>query len=99
MDITGVQPTQSMQQATHRYRRGDGGMKEIMQSLSPQERRTLKEQMSSLSQSDREAAIKEMKSLDPAREDYTTQLFSILEQYTSTTPSTPQEGSTISFYA
>ncbi len=35
-----------------------------------------------------------MKSLDP--KDYTTQLFSIVEQYTSTTPPAPE--STISIY-
>ena len=43
---------------------GKGGMKDIMQSLSQEERSALKEKMSSLSQTDKQAMVSQMKQVD-----------------------------------
>jgi len=62
---------------------GQGGMKDIMQSLSSEDRTTMKESMSSLSQEDRMAAVTQMKEVDAASlsaEDYTQALLDILDQ-------------------
>lgn len=43
---------------------GKGGMRDIMQSLSPEDRNTLREQMNSLSQEDRQSMISQLKEVD-----------------------------------
>jgi peptidyl-tRNA hydrolase len=65
---------------------GQGGMRDIMQSLSTEDRAALKEQMSSLSQSDRMAAVTQMKEVDAtalSSEDYTKALLDILNKATA----------------
>lgn len=65
---------------------GQGGMKDIMQSLSTEDRATLKDQLSSMSQDERVAAITEMKEVDAATlssEDYTKALLDILDKANS----------------
>ena len=62
---------------------GQGGMKDIMQSLSSEDKTAMKESMSSLSQEDRMAAVTQMKEVDAASlsaEDYTQALLDILDQ-------------------
>ena len=80
-----VNSTTSMQQA-HMYGaggsgNGNGGMKDIMQSLSPEERTELREQMSSLSIEDRQKAMSQMKEVDQismSEQDYFQSLLDIL---------------------
>ena len=43
---------------------GKGGMKDIMQNLSQEDRSALKEKMSSLSQADKQSMISQMKQVD-----------------------------------
>lgn len=65
---------------------GQGGMKDIMQSLSTEDRATLKEQLSSMSQDERISAITQMKEVDAATlssEDYTKALLDILDKANS----------------
>ena len=62
---------------------GQGGMKDIMQSLSSEDRTAMKESMSSLSQEDRMAAVTQMKEVDASAlsaEDYTQALLDILDE-------------------
>lgn len=63
-----------------------GGMRDIMQSLSTEDRATLKEQLSSMSQDERIAAITQMKEVDAtalSSEDYTKTLLDILNKANS----------------
>ncbi|MFA5454069.1 MAG: hypothetical protein WC272_02005 [Sulfurimonas sp.] len=65
---------------------GQGGMKDIMQSLSTEDRATLKDQLSSMSQDERVAAISQMKEVDASTlssEDYTQALLDILNKANS----------------
>ena len=60
---------------------GQGGMRDIMQSLSTEDRATMKESLSSMSQEDRMAAVTQMKEVDAAvlsSEEYTQALLDIL---------------------
>lgn len=60
---------------------GKGGMKDIMQSLSTEDRATMKESLSSMSEEDRMAAVTQMKEVDAAilsSEEYTQVLLDIL---------------------
>lgn len=62
---------------------GKGGMKEVLQSLSMEDRTTLKEQLSSMNQEDRMAAVSQMKTVDKASmnaEEYTQALLDILDK-------------------
>lgn len=62
---------------------GQGGMKDIMQSLSTEERATMKEQLSSMTQEERTSAVTQMKEVDKASlsaQDYTQALLDILTQ-------------------
>ncbi len=43
---------------------GNGGMREIMQNLSQEDRTALKEKMSSLSQTERKSMMEQMKQVD-----------------------------------
>ena len=45
---------------------GQGGMRDIMQSLSTEDRATMKESLSSMSQEDRMSAVTQMKEVDAA---------------------------------
>ncbi len=62
---------------------GKGGMKDIMQNLSPEDRKELKEKMSSLSQTDRQSIISQMKQVDAtsmSSADYTQTLLNMVDQ-------------------
>ncbi len=62
---------------------GKGGMKEMMQSLSMEDRTALKDELSSMNQEDRMDAISQMKAVDKASmnaEEYTQALLDILDQ-------------------
>lgn len=62
---------------------GQGGMKDIMQSLSTEDRATLKEQLSSMSQEERMATVSQMKEVDAAsmsQKDYMQTLLDILNK-------------------
>jgi peptidyl-tRNA hydrolase len=62
---------------------GQGGMKDIMQSLPQEERAAIKEGLSAMTQQERVAAIEEMKSVDAtalSSEDYTKGLLDILDK-------------------
>ncbi len=80
----------SMQQTQMRKMDGSGGaqggMRDIMQSLSSEDRATLKDQLSSMSQDERIAAITQMKEIDAtalSSEDYTKALLDILNKANS----------------
>lgn len=65
---------------------GQGGMKDIMQSLSTEDRATLKDQLSSMSQEERMSAVTQMKEVDAgvlSSEDYTKALLDILNKANS----------------
>ena len=60
-----------------------GGMRDIMQSLSTEDRATLKEQLSSMSQEERMSAVTQMKEVDAtvlSSEEYTKTLLDILNK-------------------
>ncbi|MCW8895808.1 MAG: hypothetical protein OQK48_04220 [Sulfurimonas sp.] len=60
---------------------GQGGMRDIMQSLSTQDRDTMKESLSSMSEEERMAAVTQMKEVDASAmsaEEYTQTLLDIL---------------------
>lgn len=62
---------------------GKGGMKDIMQSLSMEDRMSMKDQLGSMSEDDRMAAISQMKTVEKASmdaEEYTKALLDILDQ-------------------
>lgn len=62
---------------------GQGGMRDIMQSLSTEDRATLKEQLSSMSMQERMSAVGQMKEVDASAlssEDYTKALLDILNK-------------------
>ncbi len=64
---------------------GQGGMKDIMQSLSTDDRNALKEKMSSMDQSQRAAMVSDMKTVDQSTmsdQEYTQTLLDILDQNT-----------------
>jgi len=65
---------------------GKGGMKDIMQSLSMEDKMAMKSQLSFMSEEDRMAAISEMKTIDKASmnsDDYVKSLLDILDQTTA----------------
>ena len=62
---------------------GQGGMRDIMQSLSTEDKATLKEQLSSMSKEERMSAVTQMKEVDAttlSSQDYTIALLDILNQ-------------------
>ncbi|WP_152183584.1 hypothetical protein [Sulfurimonas indica] len=62
---------------------GKGGMKDIMQSLSSEDRSALKEQMSSLSQADKQSMVAQMKEVDAtsmSSDEYAQTLLDMLDQ-------------------
>ncbi|WOE68777.1 hypothetical protein RZR97_06555 [Hydrogenimonas thermophila] len=89
MNVSG---TGSMMQTQMQMRKMDGtgggngganGMRDIMQSLSPDERNTLKEQLSSVSEEDRKSLIEQMKEVDKTNmssDDYFQTLLDIVNQ-------------------
>ncbi len=63
-----------------------GGMRDIMQSLSPEDQDTMKAQMSSMSMEDRMSMVSQMKEVDQtsmSEEDYTQTLLDILNKNTA----------------
>ncbi len=74
---------------------GKGGMRDIMQKLSPEERSALKEQMSSLSQADRQSMISQMKQVDAtsmSSADYAQTLLDMVSQSNSEESSSSEFG-------
>ncbi len=62
---------------------GKGGMRDIMQSLSQEDRIALKEKMSSLSQSDRQSIMSQMKQVDAtsmSSDEYAQTLLDMIDQ-------------------
>ena len=96
-------------QNMHQYRygasntNGNSQMKDIMQSLSPEDRETVKSQLQSLPKEDRQNYISQITQLDYTSMDsaeLTTSIMDILGVTTqTTTTSTITEGSTFSTYA
>ena len=88
MNVDSTGSMQQMQQMQMRignggYGQGQGSMKDIMQSLSPEDRTTMKEQLSSMSQEDRVSIISQMKEIDStsmSSEEYSQTLLDILNQ-------------------
>ncbi|QOP43417.1 hypothetical protein FJR45_05390 [Sulfurimonas sediminis] len=81
---------------------GNGGMKDIMQSLSQEDRTALKEKMSSMDQTQRANLIAQMKQVDASTMDsqqYTQSLMDILNQETTQKQTTNTANSTFSVYA
>ena len=77
---------------------GSGGMKDIMQSLSTDDRATLQEQMKSMSPEERSSKMSQMKEVDSAsmsNEDYANTLLDILNTSTTNTA----EANSFSVYA
>jgi hypothetical protein len=62
---------------------GNGGMRDVMQNLSQEDRTALKDKMSSLSQTDKQSMMSQMKQVDASSmssQDYTKTLMDILDQ-------------------
>ena len=61
-----VSASSSMQQMQSMYGSGggQGGMKDVMQSLSQEDRSALKDKMGSLSQTDKQSMVSQMKEVD-----------------------------------
>ena len=73
---------------------GKGGMKDIMQSLSQEDRSAMREKMSSLSQTDRQSMISQMKQVDAtsmSSDDYAQTLLDMV------TPSDSEESTSSEF--
>ncbi len=96
MDVTS---TNQMQQLQMRKMDGSGGgheqggMKEIMQNLSTEDKNSLIEQLSSMDKDQRMQTVSEMKQLDASSmsaQDYTKALFDILDK--KNTDETVSEG-------
>ncbi len=81
--------------------KGQGnGMRDIMQSLSPEDRTALRDKMSSLSQTDRQSMISQMKEVDKTSmgsDEYAQTLLSMLDQSKTTQSAT--DTSSFSIYA
>ena len=63
--------------------KGQGGMKDIMQSLSSEDRSALKEKMGSLSQADKQSMVSQMKQVDAtsmSSDEYAQTLLDMLDQ-------------------
>jgi len=95
MDVTAASNSQQMQMrkmdGSGSAQQGQGGMKDIMQSLSSEDRTALKEQMSSLSQEDRASMVSQMKQVDSTAmtsDEYSQTLLDILNQDKTTSTST-----------
>jgi hypothetical protein len=93
MDVSAYGTTQQlqMQMQGSGNGQGKGGMKDIMQSLSTEDRATMKEQLSSMSQEDRASTVSQMKEVDAASmssQDYTKTLLDMLNQETTNKNST-----------
>lgn len=82
MTINATNQMQQMgMQGAHGKGNGQHGMKDIMQSLSQEDRTQLREKMSSLSMEDRKDAIAQMKEVDktnPPSGDYLASLLDII---------------------
>jgi len=78
---------------------GQGGMKDIMQNLSTEDRNTIKGQMSSMSPEEKASMVEQMKQVDQSSmssQDYTQTLLDLLDQ--STTENSSQDN-LLSVYA
>jgi len=85
MDVTSANQMQQMQMRKMDGSgggQGQGGMKDIMQNLSSEDKNSVMEQLSSMSQEERSAAVAQMKEVDASvmsSEDYAKTLLDILE--------------------
>ena len=94
MDVSAYGSTQQIQAQTQ-MRKMDGsgggqgqkgGMKDIMQSLSTEDRTSVQDQLSSMSQDERVSMVNQMKEVDAtsmSSEDYTQSILDILNQDTT----------------
>ncbi|MGE4397228.1 MAG: hypothetical protein AB7D34_07275 [Sulfurimonas sp.] len=86
MDVTSTNQMQQMQMRKMDGSgggHGQGGMRDIMQSLSTDDKNSLIEQLSSMDKEQRMEAVSEMKEIDASAisaEDYTKALFAILDK-------------------
>ncbi len=86
MDVTSTNQMQQMQMRKMDGSgggHGQGGMRDIMQNLSTEDKNSMIEQLSSMSQEERMAAVSKMKQVDASAmsaEDYTKALFAILDK-------------------
>ena len=91
MNIGAVNNPYGQMQMTQSYGNTQGGMKDIMQGLSSDDRATLREQMQSLPQEERRAMkeqLKEVDATDMSSDEYFQSLLDILTQTDSTEEST-----------
>lgn len=96
MDVNAYSSTQQMQTQMRKMDgsgggQGQGGMRDIMQNLSTEDRNTIKEQLSSMSQEEKASMVSQMKEVDAtsmSSEDYTQSLLDILSQDTTNKNST-----------
>lgn len=85
MDVTSTSQMQQMQMRKMDGSgggHGQGGMKDIMQNLSSEDKNSMIEQLSSMSKEERMATVSEMKQVDASvmsSEDYTKTLLEILD--------------------
>ncbi|MGE4418437.1 MAG: hypothetical protein AB7D38_01240 [Sulfurimonas sp.] len=85
MDVTSTSQMQQMQMRKMDGSgggNGQGGMKDIMQGLSSEDKNSMIEQLSSMSQEERSAAVTQMKEVDASvmsSEDYAKTLLEILD--------------------
>ncbi len=97
MAVNSIDGSSQMQQVRMQMRKmdgtgggqgkGQGGMRDIMQSLSVEDRNSLREQMSSVDQSKRSDIISQMKQIDQSSmssEDYFQSLLDIINNNTQT---------------
>jgi len=87
VNASGSMQHMQMQHQMQGARKGQGGMKDIMQNLSPEDRNALKEKMSSLSQVDKQSMISQMKEIDASSmssDEYAQSLFDIFDQANTT---------------
>ncbi|MCK9454801.1 MAG: hypothetical protein WCY51_04255 [Sulfurimonas sp.] len=84
MDVTSTSSIQYMRKMDGSGgSQGQGGMKEIMQSLSTDDKNKMIEQLSSMSKEDRAETVAQMKEVDAStlsKQDYTKELLEILDK-------------------
>lgn len=82
MDVTSTSQMQMRKMDGSGGGHGQGGMKDIMQNLSSEDKNSMIEQLSSMSKEERSEAVTQMKEVDASvmsSEDYTRTLLDILD--------------------
>ena len=94
MDVSAYSSTQQTQMRKMDGSGGgqsQGGMRDIMQNLSAEDRNTMREQLSSMSQEEKSSMVSQMKEVDAtsmSSKDYAQSLLDILTQDTTNKKST-----------